>query len=307
MAKYKINIISAANGVLSVDHSGLDDQWCENGDNVVVDNMPSAGWGLRRLWYTKTDGTSPVNIIGNEFTMPAYDINILAEFRRFDSQDWTPEGKAAVKLTDSALTSGTYTFVQLFGGMAPSVVDSVLAGEVGGAYSIVDDDLDVEVTGVVEDGVLSIDYRNGDDHYNISVTKSGSNYVVVASEVDDLEGAVRYDEAQTLTDEQKEQARANIGATTPMTRVTDIPSDGEYQPNTLYVVDMDDEEYSINIAEGSEGVADEYHIIMTTGETAPTITWQEGLTWVGGSAPTIAANKTYEVSICENIAIAVEV
>lgn len=44
---------------------------------------------------------------------------------------------------------------------------------------------------------------------------------------------------------------------------------------------------------------DEYHFIFTTGSTAPTITdWPvNNITWVGGSAPTMQANTTYEINI----------
>lgn len=49
--------------------------------------------------------------------------------------------------------------------------------------------------------------------------------------------------------------------------------------------------------------ADEYMIQFSTGSTAPTITWPSGITWFGGSAPTINANKTYQISIQNNLAV----
>lgn len=52
---------------------------------------------------------------------------------------------------------------------------------------------------------------------------------------------------------------------------------------------------------------DEFMLQFTTGSTAPTITWSiTGLKWAGGSAPTINANKTYQVSIQNNLGIIVE-
>lgn len=52
---------------------------------------------------------------------------------------------------------------------------------------------------------------------------------------------------------------------------------------------------------------DEFMLQFSTGSTAPTITWSiTGLKWAGGSAPTINANKTYQVSIQNNLGIIVE-
>jgi hypothetical protein len=44
-------------------------------------------------------------------------------------------------------------------------------------------------------------------------------------------------------------------------------------------------------------------IQFSTGSTAPTITWPSGITWFGGSAPTINENKTYQISIQNNLAV----
>lgn len=90
-------------------------------------------------------------------------------------------------------------------------------------------------------------------------------------------------------------------------KVTSIPSDGNYNPNILYVLTLDGTARTISLNSATAGIAAEYHLILTIGATAPTITWPAGLSWVGGSEPTISASKTYEVSICENIAIVTEV
>lgn len=49
-----------------------------------------------------------------------------------------------------------------------------------------------------------------------------------------------------------------------------------------------------------------YACSFKTGATAPTITWPAGLSWEGGSAPVISANKTYEVNIMLNRALCSE-
>lgn len=59
---------------------------------------------------------------------------------------------------------------------------------------------------------------------------------------------------------------------------------------------------SLNTASEEAGVVNVYDIIFATPTTAPSITWPEGITWVGGSAPAIAGGKTYEVSIMDGLA-----
>ena len=50
------------------------------------------------------------------------------------------------------------------------------------------------------------------------------------------------------------------------------------------------------------GAANVYEFVFTTPADAPSITWPEGISWIGGSAPAIAGGKTYEVSIMDNLA-----
>ena len=59
---------------------------------------------------------------------------------------------------------------------------------------------------------------------------------------------------------------------------------------------------SLDTSKEDSGVTNVYDIIFVTPTDAPSITWPEGITWVGGSAPTIAGGKTYEVSIMDNLA-----
>ena len=60
---------------------------------------------------------------------------------------------------------------------------------------------------------------------------------------------------------------------------------------------------SLDISKEESGVTNIYDIIFSTPTNAPSITWPEGISWIGGSAPTIAGGKTYEVSIMNNLAI----
>ena len=59
---------------------------------------------------------------------------------------------------------------------------------------------------------------------------------------------------------------------------------------------------SLDTSKEEAGVSNVYDIIFATPANAPSITWPEGISWVGGSAPAIAGGKTYEVSIMDNLA-----
>lgn len=59
---------------------------------------------------------------------------------------------------------------------------------------------------------------------------------------------------------------------------------------------------SLDISKEVSGVTNIYDIIFTTPAAAPSITWPEGISWIGSSAPAIAGGKTYEVSIMDNLA-----
>ena len=59
---------------------------------------------------------------------------------------------------------------------------------------------------------------------------------------------------------------------------------------------------SLDTSKEEAGVSNVYDIIFATPAAAPSITWPEGISWIGGSAPSIAGGKTYEVSIMDNLA-----
>lgn len=54
-------------------------------------------------------------------------------------------------------------------------------------------------------------------------------------------------------------------------------------------------------------IANHYYWTFDTSSTAPTITWPAGISWNGGSAPTINASKHYEISILNGIGAFMEV
>jgi hypothetical protein len=78
-------------------------------------------------------------------------------------------------------------------------------------------------------------------------------------------------------------------------------------PNTLYVFTDRTNDLTLTLGEPLVGKVSEYHCFIVAGETAPTVHYPDGITWNGGNAPTIAANKIYEISILGNVAAFFEV
>lgn len=67
-----------------------------------------------------------------------------------------------------------------------------------------------------------------------------------------------------------------------------------------------DEDVTFELEEYMGSGLCEYHWTFTTGEDIPGIVWPEGMQWQGGNVPTINANKTYEVSIVNGLAVIME-
>lgn len=63
---------------------------------------------------------------------------------------------------------------------------------------------------------------------------------------------------------------------------------------------------ALTLGTAVSGKVSEYMVKFTAGSSGCTVTWPSGLTWAGGSAPTINAGKTYMVSIIEKMAVACE-
>lgn len=63
---------------------------------------------------------------------------------------------------------------------------------------------------------------------------------------------------------------------------------------------------ALTLGTAVSGKVSEYMVKFTAGSGGCTVTWPSGLTWAGGSAPTINAGKTYMVSIIEKMAVACE-
>ena len=79
-------------------------------------------------------------------------------------------------------------------------------------------------------------------------------------------------------------------------------------PNAFYVFSgTATGSVTFTLSSGDSSVANHYYWTFNTGSTAPTITWPASITaWNGGSAPTINANKHYEVSLLDGVAAVME-
>ena len=76
----------------------------------------------------------------------------------------------------------------------------------------------------------------------------------------------------------------------------------ELQPNILYEFG-ECASLTITLASEIEGVYSEYMFEFVSGTTPTMLSIPETVGWMGGEAPTIEANKTYQCSIVNNIAV----
>ena len=96
--KHLIKIESTPHGVLGVRHTGLDQQYCEAGEMVILKWQPDAKWGLQEAHYIDAGGNivaidltrvkvDGVNVVA--FVMPDKDITVGGTFKRSVIEDWT--------------------------------------------------------------------------------------------------------------------------------------------------------------------------------------------------------------------------
>lgn len=83
---------------------------------------------------------------------------------------------------------------------------------------------------------------------------------------------------------------------------------GGFAPNIVYNLGTLSGNTTFALATPADAnIANHYFWTFDTPATAPTITWPAGISWYGGSAPTIQASKHYEVSVLNGVGIAMEV
>ena len=97
----------------------------------------------------------------------------------------------------------------------------------------------------------------------------------------------------------------NVG--TPQMTIPNTTATQELASNTVYLFESRTNNLTLTLGTPIAGQNNEYHFFLFVGATAPSITYPAGISWNGGSAPTITANKNYEISINNNIAAYFEI
>lgn len=83
---------------------------------------------------------------------------------------------------------------------------------------------------------------------------------------------------------------------------------GGFLPNVLYTLGTISSNTTFTLASPSDSnVTNHYYFTFDIGSTVPTITWPSGTIWASGSAPALAANTHYEISILNSVAAVLEV
>lgn len=86
-----------------------------------------------------------------------------------------------------------------------------------------------------------------------------------------------------------------------------MPSGG-FLPNKVYNLGTLSGNTTFSMAAATDNtIANIWCWTFTTPSSVPTITWSGITGWSGGSAPTISASKSYEVSVMNGIAVIIEV
>ena len=79
-------------------------------------------------------------------------------------------------------------------------------------------------------------------------------------------------------------------------------------PNKMYNLGTLTGSVTFTLASPTDNnIVNHYYWTFDTSSTAPTITWPAGISWNGGSAPTINASKHYEISVLNSIGSFMEV
>lgn len=164
---------------------------------------------------------------------------------------------------------------------------SVLSGLVmykSGAYIII---TSAGMVSVGSDGILNFSTTSIEESKEYSVLKFNLNLSKSGSGTKALTDNGQYAEFAKPT-------KVESGGSGTVTK--------QIKPNTFYKFGYCS---SLTVTLGAEesGIVNEYMFEFTTGSTPPTLRLPDSVKWSGGSAPTIEANKTYQVSIVNNLAV----
>lgn len=136
-------------------------------------------------------------------------------------------------------------------------------------------------------------------------TRGGGGEAYVDEKIDEAIDAL-VDGAPEALDTLKELADAIIELNKGTKKEITIPQNG-FVANIFYSLgEISQDTTFVLVAPEDNTVLNEYLIQFSIGNTVPTITFPNGLSWLNGETPTLNANKTYQLSIVDNLAILAE-
>ena len=131
---------------------------------------------------------------------------------------------------------------------------------------------------------------------------------VIPTYVGNVVQNIYYNPIQLLSSGLGTKALTDNGRYAEFAKPTKVESGGsgsvtkQINPNTFYkfgeVINL-----TISFAAKESGIMNEYMFEFVSGSTPTTLSVPDTVTWSGGEAPTIEANKTYQVSIVNNLAL----
>lgn len=181
-----------------------------------------------------------------------------------------------------------------------------------------------KVVKAYEDGVTTCLYEEnlfipmlimgmeGSFSINIQLLNTGANVIYQSVIVFFLNNDKSYekDELPIIFDQSGSGTKAltDNGKYAEFAKPTKVESGGsgsvtkQLNPNTFYEFGKCSS-LTITLASETSGIANEYMFEFVSGSTPATLSLPDSVKWSGGNAPTIEANKTYQVSIVNNLAV----
>lgn len=172
--------------------------------------------------------------------------------------------------------------------------DNTLNVEIGGSAGVLLQAKSVEITANGTSVVAPDDGFDGLSGVEIN-TNVQIEWGKITGDIENQQDLVEY----------IEQHADNSGI--PTLTIPDSTAIQELAPNVLYIFETRTSTLTLTLGTPIVGIVNEYHFFIVCGTTAPTINFPSGITWNGENAPKIAADKTYEISILNNIAAYFEV
>lgn len=138
--------------------------------------------------------------------------------------------------------------------------------------------------------------------------------IVLAGAVNDLNRRIL--SANTNIDEISGYVQTQLWIDAQSRKASNIPASG-MMPNVLYELGTVIGDVTFSFYQPTQyyddyndfmGFVKHYYWTFETAGVVPTsVTWPSGITWLGGSAPTLSPNKHYEISVLNNVAVYLEV